>query len=493
MRTEPSSPLTLAVARLRVQAARARQWVVARGPIARMALLVVALAALATAGYLATPDASAAASWAWIFENRHLSRDDIARIRETLEAQGIPCYTDRAGRIGVKAECKAQALAVLAKGKVAPPTLNELDSRAVEPHGLFDGPEEIARRERILTQQSLKMQIETLDPSIDSAFVRINRFRSGGGFQTTESVSGYVHLTVNDHRELPHKIIDGIQTILTGSVPELRRDAITLIDQRGRAYLSAGNRELTESVSSRAREEVWRDAIHEALRHIPGVDVRVQLETPQPPNSPKVATETPTPSETVRPNMPVAVAPDPPAPAEAPPAPARPQANVWVRVPRSYYLMAFESQSPNRKPGPEDLKALDATTRELVDHAVRSVILSEDLGHVETYMVQDDLTMARPPAIAIPSETRSDFSWAVVSGAVGALGMLAGAAALHLMSARRPSSRPAIPKRRADFATDEADGSAPGPSERVRELIRLDPEAAAGALQRWIGQGEATG
>ena len=42
-----------------------------------------------------------------------------------------------------------------------------------------------------------------------------------------------------------------------------------------------------------------------------------------------------------------------------------------------------------------------------------------------------------------------------------------------------------------DEASDA--GAGPGPSERVRELIRLNPEAAAGVLQRWIGQGGALG
>ena len=32
-------------------------------------------------------------------------------------------------------------------------------------------------------------------------------------------------------------------------------------------------------------------------------------------------------------------------------------------------------------------------------------------------------------------------------------------------------------------------GAGPGPSERVRELIRLNPEAAASVLHRWTGQG----
>jgi hypothetical protein len=91
-----------------------------------------------------------------------------------------------------------------------------------------------------------------------------------------------------------------------------------------------------------------------------------------------------------------------------------------------------------------------------------------------------------------PADTGPDVPWPAVYGALGALGVLGGAMTLHRLAAR-PSNRPATPNRRADFADDGPDGATPGPSERVRELIRLDPEAAAGALQRWIGQGEAPG
>ena len=495
MRTESTSPLAPAIARLRGPAARVRRWVVSRGPVARVVLLVAALAGLVTAGYLATPDATSAGSWAWIYENRHLSRDDVARIRDTLDAKGIPCYADRSGRVGVKLERKAEALVVLAKGKVAPLTLEDLARQFGESSSLFEGSDEIARRDRALLQMSLKAQIEELDESIDSAYVLINRAKVGGGFRGSEVVTGYVNLQVDGHRKLNHKVIDGIQTILTGSVPELKPEAITVLDQTGRTYLSAGNRELKEQVSSHAREEVWRDAIYEGLRHIPGVDVRVQLEQPPPP--PIAAAPAPAPAETadaVRPNAPLAVEPDPPTGPVVPPPPTRPRANVWVRVPRSFYLAAFEAQNPNKRPRPEDLRGFEATTEELARHSVESAILREDLGRIDVYTVQDDLTMARPSPIPPPSGSRTDFPWPIVSGAVGALGLLIGAATFHLLSPRRASApRPAATTPRTDFVSDGAEDAVPGPSGRVRELIRLDPEAAAGALQRWIGQGEAPG
>ena len=50
---------------------------------------------------------------------------------------------------------------------------------------------------------------------------------------------------------------------------------------------------------------------------------------------------------------------------------------------------------------------------------------------------------------------------------------------------RSSTPGPALETRR--YHVDTA--SEPGPSERVRELVRRDPEAAASVLQRWTGQG----
>lgn len=502
MRTDQSSPVAAARTRLRAWTGRARRWLAAQGPVARIALLVAALAALLGFGYVSTPERGPAGpGWVWILEGRSLSRAQLARVRDTLDVQGIAYTSDRSNRIGVKLDRKAEAIEALAKARVAPPTLDEIDEQTGESRGLFEGPDEVARRDQKLLIESIKAQIKDLDESIDSALVRINRVRAGG-YRGGEVVSAFVNLRVVDNRQLGHEVIDRIQTILTGLVPDLKPDAITVID-RARTYMSAGNRELKEQVTTRAREGQWRDAILVALRYIRGVDVRVQLEIPPPAPAPVVAA-TPEPSdlasaETVRPNVPLAVEPDPlpePAPAAppAPPAPARPRANVWVSVPRSFYLMAYEAQSPHRKPRPEDLKAFEATTERTIQNAVHSVIQRDDLGRVDIDTVQDDLALAAPPAPAVIPDPQFAVPWPVVSGGIGLLVIVAGVMAVHLVRvARRPAPRPAAANRRADFASDAGQGIAPGPSERVRELIRLDPEAAAGALQRWIGHGEAAG
>jgi flagellar M-ring protein FliF len=64
-----------------------------------------------------------------------------------------------------------------------------------------------------------------------------------------------------------------------------------------------------------------------------------------------------------------------------------------------------------------------------------------------------------------------------------------------VLASRRPAPHPSARPRedRARYKIDEASDPGPGPSERVRELIRLNPEAAASVLHRWTGQGGTIG
>jgi flagellar M-ring protein FliF len=59
--------------------------------------------------------------------------------------------------------------------------------------------------------------------------------------------------------------------------------------------------------------------------------------------------------------------------------------------------------------------------------------------------------------------------------------------ATRIQGARRPARLPEPIHKTRRYHADSA--SDPGPSERVRELIRRNPEAAASVLQRWTGQG----
>ena len=490
MRTEPPSPLASALARLRGPAGRARRWLAARGAITRIALLLVGLAALGAVGYLASLDDPGEPSWAWIYEGRKLSSDDINKISETLAAANIACITDPAGRVGVKPSSRAEALALLAKSKVVPLSIDDLSHEA-DAVNFLEGPDERERRDNLRLERILKAQIEGLDPAIASAHVQVHRVRKRGGYGAPSEISSFVYLRTEGGRKLGHRVVEGIEAFLTGSVPGLKDEAITVIDQAGNKYLAAGNPSLKEQVQAHAREEDWRDKIAEELRHIPGVGVSVLLETvpaPAPPEVPPAIAK-----EAVRPNGPLEVEPEPPLVAPAPPGHSLPtRANVWVRVPRSFYLLEFQSRSPNRQPTQEDLEPMRLTTEKLIRDAVEIHIPKDELGVVKVAVIQDDLASSRPLLLPSVNEAGRPWTWVALSVSTVAAGLVA-VAGLVRLATRRSSSRPSRSPWRSGFVADGPSGPVPGPSERVRELIRLNPEAAAGVLQRWIGQGGALG
>jgi flagellar M-ring protein FliF len=488
MRTEPPQPLTSALARLRLPAGWARRWLAARGTATRVGLLLVALSALGGIGYLASLDDPSELTWAWIYEGRKLSLDDINKISEALDASSIPHLTDPAGRVGVKPARKAEALGVLAKAKAVPHSVFDL-SNDVDSGSPFDGPEDRDRRDNLNLERILKAQIEDLDPAIASALVRINRVRKRGGYGAPSDVSSFVYLKTERGRELGHRVVEGIETFLTGAVPGLKPEAITVADQTGHKYLAADNPVLKEQMQTHAQEETWRDKIAEELQHIPGVGVSVLLETvavPIPPEVPPSAAV-----EVARPNGKIGIDPEPPLVAPVPPIPlTRTKANVWVKVPRSFYLLAFQAQSPSRQPTPEDLEPMRLRTEMLIRDAVEIHIPKEDMGIVKIGLIQDDLISSQP--LLHPSATEVHRPWLLpaLSSAI-TLTSVAAIAGLVRLATRRPSARPSRSAWRPGYVADGPSGPVPGPSERVRELIRLNPEAAAGVLQRWIGQGGA--
>ena len=81
---------------------------------------------------------------------------------------------------------------------------------------------------------------------------------------------------------------------------------------------------------------------------------------------------------------------------------------------------------------------------------------------------------------------RRALDWGIVGTVVAVVSILA-AMGSWIQVARRPVPTPGPVPQTRRFHVDTA--SEPGPSERVRELVRRNPEAAASVLQRWTGQG----
>ena len=494
MRKESDSSWSSAVDRLRASWGRGRRWFSSRGAATRVGLVVAALAIAGTVGYLGSGEhAPGSTPAALLYEGQRLSSDDLAAITSALEAESIPFRPDfPARRVFVGIDRKTAALNAIAKRKATPTTLGDLNRD--DESGMTWGmtPAERERRDLRRLEQSLKLQIEGLDSTINSAKVEIHRDRDRRSLNAHWNVWAYVYLRIDSGTRLGLKAVEGIEHFLVGSVSDLKSDAINMVDQTGRVYMAAGNAPLKEQVRIHSQEEEWSDKIAEGLRHIPGVGVSVSLESVAVP--PSIVEEPPPPpaSEVVVVNGLLQVAPEPrPAPAPAPTASTKTRANVWVRVPRSFYLMAAQaqSQSPYRRPSAEDLQQMQETTRRIIREAVDAGIPRDLRGELTVATVQDDLSASRTDLLP-PGPAQPNPSWlmpAVYSG-VG-LAMVASVATALRLATKRPTLRPGAGWR-PGFVADEPN---PGPSERVRELIRLNPEAAAGVLQRWIGQGGAVG
>ena len=489
MRQEASSPRSAALDRLRGAWDRGRRWLAGRGVPTRVALAAAGLAVIGGLGYLASGERAAGPASAPLYEGQRLSSDELAAIQKALRAEAIKCAVDpAAGRVVVRAEKMTAALAAIVKHKAEPATLDELN-RDDEPESPWTTPAEREHREVGRLQQTLKRQIEGSNPSILSAQVTIRRERARGTWNARWDVHAYVYLRI-EGRRLGPQAVDGIETFLLGAVPDLKPDAITVTDQGGRKYRFVGDGDLKRQAQMRSQEEEWADKIAEGLHHIPGVGVSVILESvaaPVPPAAPLA--EAPA-AELAVSNHSLRVVDEPPpplAPAE-PPAP-RTRANVWVRVPRSWYLLAAQSQAPGRPPSPDDLREMKATTERLAQKAVEVSIPKDLRGEVKVDTVQDDLAAGRTVSLP-PDPAESAPAWLVpaVGGGVGlvAVGSLV-ATGLRLATKRQPG-RPD-----AAWRPGLADPLGPGPAQRVRDLVRANPEAAAGVLQRWIGQGSTAG
>jgi flagellar biosynthesis/type III secretory pathway M-ring protein FliF/YscJ len=510
MRTESSASTASAATRLRDGVARARRWVRGRRSVFRAILIAVVTAALAAVAYMSIP--LERDEIVLLYEGRKFSQATARAIEKALLEEKIPCK--RSGwSVGVYRSNWSDAMTALDKHGVQPASIEDIEKEPPT-FSWTDTPADRLERERWRLERWFKASIEGFDPSIRSAHVSIERTQ----IHVREwKFSGLVIL--DTERSPSHKLIRSIQTLLTKRLPGLAPDAVTIGDSSGTFFLEAGNPTLESATRSHAREEDLRDHLIENLSKIvPGVDVVVQVETEAemqlaPAQPAKVNPPLPAPpAEEVKANSPVSIDPEPapvinpePMPPPAPPQtstttapPGVPRANIWVKVPRSYYLRIFRENVPNRSPSADDMAPLHLKTKGLIENAVSVLVPSIERGRVLVDPIPDDLGTSSRVVVpsGAPETARSWPDW-VAPAALGlgvglAMALVLGTAGAGLIAARRPASRPSRTSVRSGLAVDipAPSGPVPGPSERVRDLVRRDPEAAAGVLQRWIGSGE---
>lgn len=252
----------------------ARQSLLARRPVVRWGVAAVAVLVLILAGYLATASLTPAGS-SYLASGRRFSPDDLVKVRRALERQRIDYQTDVERRVAVSADEFELASAAIAKLELGPRSLDDLRDLSAG-WSMFESLHEKELRQQQRQEKILESLISEL-PGIAGSLVLINRPSERWGLRPAAKPTVFVSLETEEDRQLPFRTVQSITTNLTGAVPGLSAEAITVMDRRGHKYLDAGNPALSALSHNRAREEELSQDILDQLDWIKGVRVSVQL------------------------------------------------------------------------------------------------------------------------------------------------------------------------------------------------------------------------
>ena len=160
---------------------------------------------------------------------------------------------------------------------------------------------------------------------------------------------------------------------------------------------------------------------------------------------------------------------------------------MWVKVPRSYYYNV--SILPSRKePTIEELQKLVVRTEEQIRTGIAHVVPLAGAAAWEARVdvIPDEVPLSRPPIVGpAPNPRRVALDWGI-AGAMGALAAALVTVGSWVISSRRPARRPEMS---SSVRYHRGTTATPGPSERVREFVRRNPESAVSVLERWTSQG----
>jgi flagellar M-ring protein FliF len=487
-----------AVTRLRAQVDRLRRSVISQRPAVRWGLALAAILGLAAAGYWAATSMVPVGA-RYLAPGRRLSSEDLNKICRVLEAQRIEYRRDDQHRIAVDADQFDQAAALVAKLDVGPHPIDEARDQVNSWTGWLEGPRERDQKEKLGREKMVESMIRKLD-GVDWALVSINRPRQSVGHRAAAKPTAFVYIETEGDRQLPFKVIQSIPEFLVGCEPELTIGSITVMDRRGHRYLDPANPSLGDISRKRAREEELSEQILARLYYIKGVRVEVRVTSPpaSEPSATRAADKPPrSQTEDFKPeiglNRSLELEPEPPPSVAIAVAVASPAAGkhergrVLINVPRSFYFNAMIGKNENREPSEEELHKLALRTEKLIKTSVDMVVSDSGSWEVAIERIPDDVPLARPAVLTSAADQRRKIlDWGVL-GAAGVLVYVLVVVATRIQVARRPARLPEPIHKTRRYHADSA--SDPGPSERVRELIRRNPEAAASVLQRWTGQG----
>jgi flagellar M-ring protein FliF len=534
--------------RLRMHGNRLQRSVMAQRPAIRWGVAIAACAfavGLMTVSYWALSSLSTLEA-RHLLSGKHFSSEDLIKICRALDRQRVAYRVDEERRVQVGSDQFDQAAELVGKLDLGQHSIDEIREGSSSWGGFLDPPNERERKKHLDREKILERLIKKLD-GVGWSLVSINRPQTSGRFRPVGKTSAFVYLETEGNRHLPSQTIQAIPLIVARFETDLTPASITVMDRWGKIYFDAGNLTVGDQARDRAREEELAGEIKYALNWIKGVRVQVQVATPrsgepgsavaspsaipagrQPPSpqtgsGPERTKAIISPSVTLKPmigvNQPLTL--DPNSEAESPAkaslkigadsgitvnettasvAAAGPvsvaqadqrseRGRLLIYVPRSFYYYA-DIRNPEREPTRDELLAMRERTERQIRKQVGLVIPESGSWKVDIDTIPDDV--APGPLAVLPSADdprRKVLDWGIVSTVGAAVSiMVAFGAWIHV--ARRPAGSPAPLLKSRPYHVDSA--SARGPSERVRELIRRNPKAAASVLQRWAeetGQG----
>jgi len=526
MRTIDRQSPTAALTRLRAQLDRLRHSVMVQRPAVRWGLALTAGIGLAAAGYW-TATSLSTTGVRYLASERRFTSDDLIKVCSALDKGPVAYHVDDQRRVEVAADQFDQAVAILAKLDLGQHSIDEIRGES-SVWGFWETTGEHEQKKQLAREKILERLIGQLD-GVGWCLVSIHRPRTSAWGRAATKPTAFVYIETEGNRKLPYQTVQSIPGILAGYEPDLTPGSIRVIDKRGNKYLDPGDPALGDSSRNRAREEELGEEIVEKLDWIKGVRVQVQVIGPRAATAGAASGQPGAPVSTVasRPdnatprsdsggsrrtiylNQPVELEPEPKS-VTKPPSPGGPalavengsplisasaahvgereheRGRVLIHVPRSFYYNV-DIRTDNREASREDLRVIAERTEKQIRTAVGLIIPESESWKVDVDTLWDEVSLSRPVVLPSPSDPRRRFlDWGIV-GAVGAAVSILAAAGSWIQVARRPARLPEPAPKGRRYHVDSA--SEPGPSERVRELIRRNPEAAASVLQRWAGQG----
>jgi hypothetical protein len=436
----------------------------------------------------------------WIDQGRRFAPEEVARVVDALTLKGLDPVVHEPGRISVPLSQRVAAVKVMQSMGLRVRSPKDLRDDPLRP-GLLDGPAVGRRLEMLNRARIVESAVEKL-PGLLSATVTL-REEDARGYGRPRRLTAGVFLGVEADERVPAETIRRILTILRTFEPTLEPERdITIIDQRGLAYYVAGDTRLAARAMADARAQEWESDLLSRLEWIEGLRVSVQIESreelPSETAGPVVAPASTTPPRATATGSGLEVIVNAPArveavePAEAPAPKLSSRANVLVEIPARYYWERHLAAREGRRPSPSELRPLIEQTEQMVRTAVQHVIPPDQMGsvHIVEIPAVEPFTPVAPAAAAGPlglsgTELRT-LIWAGGATGMGLVVLIFWLTARRQRTvAREPFRTLATPEHLDRMEADNG----PILTDRIRDLVRRDPKAAAGVVQRWIGQG----